>query len=122
MKRNVLTIFLFSCMLNAYAGDRWDAQDKAKHASISTLIAGAVTVVQRDELQGFLAATAVGVAKEAYDYDHRNERKANHRSKHTASWKDFGADLVGAYLGAKLGGLSIMPEGKGLTIGFVREF
>ncbi|CAK0757910.1 putative lipoprotein [Gammaproteobacteria bacterium] len=114
MKRNISTIFLFSCLLNAHADDQWRGQDKVKHVSVSALIAGAVTVVQRDELQGFLASAAVGVAKEAYDYKHRDTQ--------TASWKDFGADLIGAYFGTKLGGLLILPEGKGLTIGFVREF
>lgn len=80
---------------NAKAADSWTGPDKLQHAAGSAAIAAAVTVATGSERTGFWTSVAVGAAKEAYD--------ARHRDRHTPSWKDFGADVAGAYAGAKLG-------------------
>lgn len=92
----------------AAAEDSWTGRDKALHFTGSAAIAGVVTAAAKSESAGFWTSVAVGAAKEARDYKHRD--------RHTASWKDFAADVAGAYVGAKLGGLTIQPQEKGLKV------
>jgi len=94
--------------------DNWLCKDKAVHATGSALIAGAVTAATKNAFLGFGAALVVGAAKEAYD--------SKHPGKHTASWKDFGADALGGLAGAELGGLVLAPADRGIVVGFRRAF
>ena len=79
---------------SSQAADSWTGADKAKHFSSTAAIAAAVTVATESERAGFWTAVAIGAAKEVTD---------GRRAGHTASWRDFGADVAGAYVGAKLG-------------------
>lgn len=88
--------------------------DKALHFGVSALMAGVVTsATEGNELRGFWVASAVGVAKELSD--------ANRRG-HTASGGDMAANLLGAYVGAKLGGFFVKPERGGFSVGLRGEF
>lgn len=101
----VFIAFSQSCFAQS---DEWTGKDKVKHAGISAAIAAAATAATDSELIGFGISSAVGFAKEVYDMQHKN--------KHTASFKDLAADLAGAYVGAKMGGLIISPRKDGFTL------
>ncbi len=89
-------------------GDRWIAQDKFFHFTVSAGIAASSYYVYRVELHnretgsyyfsgGF--TISLGALKEFYD--------AKHPAQHTASWKDFAADAAGMGTGLLLGYLLV---------------
>ncbi len=114
MNRILTLIALTLACSAASAADEWASRDKLQHAALSAGIAAAATAVTKDERIGFAAAVAVGVAKELYD--------ASNRDKHTPSWKDLAADVAGAYVGAKLGGVVFIPQPGGLSVRLIRKF
>lgn len=77
--------------------DEWTGKDKAQHFIAGAAIASVVTVATSNETLGFLAGSAAGVAKEAYD----GKR---------ASVKDLLVTVAGAYVGARVGGFIITPS------------
>ena len=95
----------------AKSDDPWLADDKARHAMWGAMIAAGVAQQKRDEVAGFYAATAVGVAKELYDY-------SNHRRGGVASWRDLAVTVAGAYVGARTAGFMLTSNG----VIFVRRF
>lgn len=113
MKTHRITLAVVALALAATAHAE-PTYDKTVHAVGSAAFAGIVTTIRHDELQGFGAAVLLGAAKEGYD--------ALHQPQHDPSWRDFGADVLGAYIGAKLAGVVLIPERHGLTVGFVRSF
>ena len=66
--------------------DAWTGPDKTQHAAVGAIIGAAVSAATKDPLKGCVAATAIGAAKEIYDYQHP--------LKHTASFKDFAVTAV----------------------------
>ncbi len=84
-------------------GDRWIAQDKFYHFTVSAGLALGSFYVYRDVYNnnregsyyfsgGF--TVSIGALKEYYD--------SKHPSKHTASWKDFVVDVAGTGFGLAL--------------------
>ena len=84
-------------------GDRWIAEDKFYHFTVSAGLALGSFYIYRDMLNnnregsyyfsgGF--TVSIGAFKEYYD--------SKHPAKHTASWKDFIVDLAGTGLGLGL--------------------
>lgn len=96
---------------NGNAADSWTGHDKALHLAGGAGIAAAVTAATASQETGFLVGATVGAGKELWDRKH---------PPHVASWRDFTATAVGAYLGAKVGGLFIDIAGRRLTL--AREF
>ena len=76
--------------------DSWTGADKGKHLMAGAAIASLTTVMSQSEMTGFLIGAAAGVGKEVWDGKN-------------ASAKDLAVTLVGAYIGAKVGGLLITP-------------
>ena len=83
-------------------GDRWLGEDKLLHFTVSAGLAFGSFYIYREELHndwegsyyfsgGF--TISLGALKEYYD--------SRHPRHHTASWKDFAADVLG--VGAGLG-------------------
>jgi len=120
MKSKLLALMIFLCSLNASAcSDTFQfAKDKQMHMAGSAAMAGALSVAVDDPWKAFIAAVAVGAAKEWYDY--------RHQDKHCASWQDFTYDVagaaVGAYVGYRLKGWYIEPKRKEVKIGFIKQF
>lgn len=98
---------------SASMADDWTGQDKMQHMAGSALIAASVTAITRDEVAGFQAALAVGIAKEMLD---------SRRAGHTASVKDLAADVIGAYIGSKVAGVALIPQRGGFTLTLHRRF
>lgn len=111
MVKYLLASALLVASVSSYA-DEWTGADKSKHFLAGVAVSSIATAVAKDELHGFLAGSAVGVAKEIYDSTGAGQ----------ASLKDLAWTVAGAYLGAKLGGVIIAPTPKGLQIGLVRQF
>ena len=89
-------------------------KDKAAHFGYSAIIASSVAAATQNEFYGLAAAVVVGAAKEGYD--------DLHRPKHDPSWKDFGADVAGGIVGAKVGGLFIKRQDRGILVGLHKAF
>ncbi len=85
--------------------DDWTGADKSRHLLAGAFIAAAATAASRDEFTGFAAGTAAGLLKELHD-------AAGHGKPST---KDFLVTVLGAYLGAKLTGYAITPDGVAYT-------
>ena len=118
MNRKLLTLaaslILSSTVHAGCVGDCWFGKDKAAHFGYSAIIASSVTAATQNEFYGLAAAVAVGAAKEGYD--------DLHRPKHDPSWKDFGVDVAGGIVGAKVGGLFIKRQNRGILVGFHKVF
>jgi len=89
-------------------GDRWLAQDKFYHFTVSAGITVSSYYVYRAELNNTETGTyyfsggftlSLGALKEFYD--------AKHPQKHTSSWKDFAADAAGMGVGLLAGYLLV---------------
>lgn len=91
----------------AKSDDPWLADDKAQHAMWGAMIAAGVAQQRRDEVAGFYAGAAVGLAKELYDHSQR-----------VASWRDLAVTVAGAYVGARTAGFMLTANG----VIFVRRF
>lgn len=114
MKLTLAALALAALTMPAQADD-WTGPDKTKHFVLSAGLSAAVTVATKNEWAGVGAALAVGVAKEVYDY--------RHRDRHTPSAKDLIAGVAGGYVGAKLGGLVVIPQrggGGGVSVWLVK--
>jgi uncharacterized protein YfiM (DUF2279 family) len=85
----ILTLLLAT---QAHA-DSWTGQDKTKHAIAGAAIGSAVTLATGNHWHGCAASTAVGLAKEVYDHQHRD--------RHTPSFKDFAVTAVAGCLSSK---------------------
>lgn len=75
--------------------DCWTGKDKAQHLLISTAFGIASSAVFENKWTAFGIAMIPGVAKEIWDY--------NHRQTHTCSLKDLTADAIGAAIGVNTG-------------------
>lgn len=95
----------------AGAADPWLADDKAQHAMWGAMIAAGVAQRRRDEVAGFYAGAAVGLAKELYDHSQRKRGGV-------ASWRDLAVTVAGAYVGARTAGFMLTANG----VIFVRRF
>ena len=95
----------------AKSDDPWIADDKAQHFVWGSMIAAGVAQQRRDEVAGFYAGAAVGVAKELYDY-------SNRKRGGVASWRDLAVTVAGAYVGARTAGFMLTANG----FVFVRRF
>lgn len=94
---------------SAYA-DSWTGKDKSQHAAVGAIIGSAVTLYTEDAFKGCAAASAVGLAKEVYD--------SQHRQSHTPSFKDFAVTAIAGCLAAKGTSLLIVPKHNGLQISY----
>jgi putative lipoprotein len=79
------------------AQDSWFGKDKAQHFVGSAVLSYSFSEFMSAD-KAFLTAVGIGLAKEVYDYQHPH--------KHTASYKDFIADVAGAYVGVYAKGYS----------------
>lgn len=100
MKTALLALALLSTAAHA---DEWTGKDKQLHFIGGVAVAAAVTAATGDEWKGFLASTAVGIAKEVYDSTGRGHVSA----------KDAAVTAIGAMVGAKFTGW--MLSGNRLT-------
>ena len=75
--------------------DCWTGKDKAQHLLISAAFGIASSAVFEDKWTAFGVAMLPGVAKEIWDY--------NHRQTHSCSAKDLAADAIGAAIGVNAG-------------------
>jgi hypothetical protein len=73
--------------------DSWKGRDKDAHAIVGATIGSAVTMATGNHWHGCAAATAVGFAKEVYD--------SQHKTTHTASFKDFAVTAAAGCLSSK---------------------
>lgn len=117
MNRIIATAATILLAANAQAkcvtNEAWIGKDKAMHAAIGAAIGGGVTVAAESETAGIVAGTVVAFAKEAWDVK---------RAGHTCSLQDALVTTAGAVIGAKLGGLVIVPQRGGAVVGFAKEF
>ena len=89
------------------AQDSWFGKDKAQHFVGSAVLSyGFSEFMSADK--AFLTAVGIGFAKEVYDYRHPH--------KHTASYKDFIADVAGAYVGVYAKGYSFDYQNKTFVV------
>ena len=91
--------------------DPWLADDNAQHFVWGSMIAAGVAQRRRDEVAGFYAGAAVGLAKELYDHSQRKRGGV-------ASWRDLAVTVAGAYVGARTAGFMLTSNG----VIFVRRF
>lgn len=101
-----LASLLLCCATLAHASDDWTGQDKVKHIAAGAAVASAFTVIGGSETVGFWVGVGVGAGKEFLDAGGMGQ----------ASVKDFAATAFGAYIGAKIGGLVITPNGVSYTM------
>jgi uncharacterized protein YfiM (DUF2279 family) len=106
MRKLITLLLVLACAtLPAKAGDDWTGKDKAMHAAVSAAFGAAAASVTDNTGAAIAAALVPGVLKEVYDLGHRD--------RHTPSWKDMGANALGAVLGvglARWGNLTIGPK------------
>lgn len=107
MTRLLILPLMLAVQVSAQPTDPWLALDKYEHFAGSSVIAAAVTLATGDESTGFWVSAGVGLGKEIYD--------SYHTDVHTPSIRDFTADLLGAYVGAKFAGWCVSPSGVSYT-------
>lgn len=90
--KTIIAILTVLVSFSAQA-DEWTGEDKTKHAIAGAAIGSAVTMATGNYWHGCAAATAVGLAKEVYDNQHRD--------RHTPSFKDFAVTAVAGCLSSK---------------------
>jgi uncharacterized protein YfiM (DUF2279 family) len=108
VKKSVFIALTMS--MSAAFADEWTGQDKTQHAIGGAAIGAAVTAFSSRWAQGCAAATAIGVAKEVYD--------SQHRSRHTPSTKDAVVTAVAGCLAAKGTSLIIVPTKNGAMVSY----
>lgn len=113
MFKQIVTALALTSALSAHAQDSWTGPDKIKHFGLSLGMGAVSSLAFQSPRAGFIGCMSVGVAKEVYDA---------RTPGHTASAKDLVADAAGCAAGAYLGGLLIVPESKGVTVGYVTQF
>lgn len=113
MFKQIATAIALTAALSAQAQDSMTGPDKIKHFGLSVGMGAVGTLAFQSPRAGFFGCMSVGVAKEAYDA---------RTPGHTASAKDLIADAAGCAAGAYLGGLMIVPDRKGVTIGYIASF
>ena len=104
-----LILIVALTMQTAYA-DEWTGKDKTQHAIVGAAIGAAATAFSGRGEHGCAAATAIGVAKELYD--------SQHRSRHTPSAKDAIVTAVAGCLAAKGTSLIIAPTKNGAMVSY----
>jgi putative lipoprotein len=113
MFKQIVTALALTAALSAHAQDSWTGPDKVKHFGLSLGMGAVGTLAFQSPRAGFVGCMSVGVAKEVYDA---------RTPGRTASVKDLAADAAGCAAGAYLGGLMIVPDRKGVTVGYVNSF
>jgi putative lipoprotein len=113
MFKQIITALSLSAALSAQAQDAWTGPDKTKHFGLSLGMGAVGTMAFQSPRAGFVGCMSVGVAKEVYDA---------RTPGNTASVKDLVADAAGCAAGAYLGGLLVVPDRKGVTVGYVNSF
>lgn len=94
------------------AQDSWTGKDKAQHFLGSAALSYSFSEVMSPE-SAFLTSVGIGLAKEVYDY--------KHPAKHTASYKDFIADVAGAYVGVYAKGYSFDYQNKSFVLKYTMK-
>lgn len=82
--------------------DSWKGKDKDGHAIVGAVVGAGVTYATGNAWHGCAAATGVGLAKEIYD--------AQHKHKHTVSFKDFAVTAAAGCLSAKATSVFVTPN------------
>ena len=113
MKTYIFTIALAVAASGACA-DEWTGKDKTQHAVVGAAVGAATTLASRDWKHGCAAATAIGVAKEVYDNQHRD--------RHTPSAKDAVVTALAGCLAAKGTALIIAPKANGVQVSYTWTF
>ena len=90
-----------------FAQDSWYGKDKRQHFAGSAVLSYGLSEVMSPNA-AFLTSVGIGLAKEVYDYQHPE--------KHTASYKDFIADVAGAYVGVYAKGYSFDYQHKTFVV------
>lgn len=99
MSRLAIAALLALCAATASA-DEWTGPDKNIHFAAGAAVGTVVTMATDDEWAGFAAGATVGLLKELWD---------EHHPPHQATVKDFIVTAAGGLVGAKIGGLVVMP-------------
>jgi putative lipoprotein len=94
------------------AQDSWTGKDKAQHLLGSAVLSYSLSEVISPE-SAFLTSVGIGLAKEVYDY--------KHPKSHTASYKDFIADVAGAYVGVYAKGYSFDYDKKQFIVRYTMQ-
>jgi putative lipoprotein len=98
--------------ITCLAQDSWTGKDKAQHFVGSAVLSyGFSEFMSADK--AFLTAVGIGLAKEVYDYQHPE--------KHTASYKDFIANVAGAYVGVYAKGYSFDYQNKTFVLKYTMQ-
>lgn len=106
-----ISVAVMGFLSNSFAyADSWKGKDKDQHMIAGAVIGSAVTLYTEDAFNGCAAASAVGLAKEVYD--------SQHRQSHTPSFKDFAVTAIAGCLAAKGTSLLIVPKHNGLQISY----
>jgi uncharacterized protein YfiM (DUF2279 family) len=103
-------ISALAASISAAQADSWTGRDKDLHAIGGAVIGAAVTAASGSWQSGCAAATAIGVAKEIYDNQHRHI--------HTPSAKDAIVTAVAGCLAAKGTSLVIVPTRTGAMVSY----
>ena len=106
-----IVIAMFSATVQA---DSWNGRDKELHAIGGAVLGSLITLNTDSSLYGCAAATAVGLAKEVYDNQHKH--------KHTASGKDFAVTAVAGCIAAAGTGWAITPKKDGINLSYSWSF
>lgn len=92
--------------------DPWTGPDKAKHLAVGAVAGSAVTLATKRPEIGFLAGTALGIAKEV----------ADSRAGRVCSLQDAVVTAAGAWAGAYGTALVILPKKDGVHVVFAKAF
>lgn len=112
MIKKLFLIVSLATTVNFAHADEWTGSDKNKHFIAGAVAASAITYYTKDETRGFMYGAAIGLAKEIYDAAGNGD----------PSFKDFAVTALGAFVGAKITGLYIVPQKDGVFVGYNTKF
>ena len=108
--RHFLLISSILLSSSVFAQDSWTSEDKKQHFVVGAVLGSTALVVTKSETIGYLVGCGTGLAKEAYDQQHKN--------RHTPSGKDFAVTCLGAVVGVKATGWAFHRRGISYTASF----
>ena len=109
------SIFIIAVMtVSTVYADEWTGKDKTQHALVGAAVGSATTLASNSWMHGCAAATAIGLAKEVYD--------SQHRHSNTPSVKDAVVTAVAGCLAAKGTSLALVPTRNGVMVSYKFTF
>lgn len=113
MIKKILLLSSLMIMNNFAHADDWTGKDKEQHFIAGAVAASLFTTYKRNEFQGFIFGTAIGLGKEIYDAT---------TGRGDPSIKDFIVTSLGAAAGAKVTGFFIIPKKDGVSFNYAKQF